>query len=100
MTLQWQTQKGHSLPLTTTFLQKFTELHKGISYPVGDRCRCFTKLTWPSGFTLHSNLIPTPDGTNGLLQFVTYNSQTAIFFAACSCHPTVGNFDISPLKDT
>ena len=46
-----------------------SDLHrrsKGISYPVGDLYRHFTKLTRPSAYTLHSNLIP-PDGKNGLL---------------------------------
>ena len=46
-----------------------SDLHrrsKGISFPVGDLCRHFTKLTGPSAYILHSNLIP-PDGKNGLL---------------------------------
>ena len=35
----------------------------------------------PCAYTLHSNLIPPTDGTNG---------------PTCFCHPTVGNFDVSP----
>ena len=48
----------NSLPLTTNFSQNVTEPSKGISYPVGDLCRRFTKLTGPCSYTLHSNPIP------------------------------------------
>ena len=48
----------NSLPLTTNFSQKLTQPFEGISYPVGDLCRRFTKLTQSSAYTLHSNLIP------------------------------------------
>ena len=57
----------NSLPLTTNFPQKLTQPSKGISYPVGDLCRHFTKLTGPCAYTLHSKPIPPTDGTNGLL---------------------------------
>ena len=57
----------NSLPLTTNVSQKLTQPSKGISYPVGDLCRCFTKLTGSSAYTLHSNLLPPTDGTNGPL---------------------------------
>ena len=57
----------NSLPLTTKFSQKLTQPSKGISYPVGDLCRRFTKQTLPSAYTLHSNPIPPTDGTNGFL---------------------------------
>ena len=46
-----------SFLLTTSFSQNFTEPSKGISYPVGDLCRRFTKLTGPFAYTLHSNLV-------------------------------------------
>ena len=55
-----------SLPLTTNLSQKLTQPSKGISY-LGDFCRCFTKLTGPSAYTLQSNPISPTDGTNGLL---------------------------------
>ena len=42
--------------------KKFTEPAKGISYPVGDLYRYFTKLTGPSAYTL---LIT--DGINSFL---------------------------------
>ena len=60
-------RRQNCLPLTTIFSQNVTEPSKGISYPVGDLCRCFTKLTGPCAYTLHSNPIPPTDGTNGLL---------------------------------
>ena len=63
-------QKGrsqNSLPLTTYFSQNVTKPFKGISYPVGDLCQPFTKLTGPCAYTLHSNLIPPTVGTNGHL---------------------------------
>ena len=40
---------------------------KGISYPVGDLCQYFTKLTGSSAYILHSNPIPLTEGTNDLL---------------------------------
>ena len=55
----------NSLPLTTTFSQKFTEPSEGVSYPVGDLCRHFTKLTLSFAYTLHSYPILPTDGTNG-----------------------------------
>ena len=89
----------NSLPLTTNVSQNVTEPSEGISYPVGDLCRRFTKLTGSSAYTLHSNPIPPTDGTNGLLWLVAYVSQTGQqCFPACFCHPTVGNFGISPNK--
>ena len=51
---------------TTNFSQNVREPSKAISYPVGDLCRCFTKLTGPCAYTLHSNLIPPTGSTNGL----------------------------------
>ena len=57
----------NSLPLTTNFSQDGTEPSKGISYPIGDLCRRFTKLTGHCAYTLHSNLIPPTDGRNGFL---------------------------------
>ena len=56
----------NSLPLTTNLLQKPTQPSEGISYPVSDLCQRFKKLTGPCAYTLHSNLIPLTDGTNGL----------------------------------
>ena len=50
------------LPLTTNFSQNDTEPSKGISYPVADLCRHFTKLTGPCAYTLHSNPIPPKNG--------------------------------------
>ena len=60
-------RRQNSLPLTTNFSQNVTEPSKGISYPVGDLCRCFTKLTGSCAYTLHSNPIPPTDCTNDLL---------------------------------
>ena len=61
-------RRQNSLPLTTNLSEKSIELSQGISgFPVGDLWRCFTKLTGPSVYTLHSNLMPQTDGTNGLL---------------------------------
>ena len=40
------------------FSQKLTQPSKEISYPVGDLCQHFTKLTGSSAYTLHSNLYP------------------------------------------
>ena len=57
----------NSVPLTTNFSQIVTESSKGISYPVGDLCRRFTKLTGPFAYTSHSNPIPPTDGTNCIL---------------------------------
>ena len=55
------TMKGRSLdliwgrnqnsPLTTNLKKKFIEASKGISYPIGDICRHFTKLTGLSAYT-------------------------------------------------
>ena len=85
------------VPITTNFSQNVTEPSRGISYPVDDLCRCFTKLTGPCAYTLHSNLIPSTDGTNGLLWLVAYISQTGHqCFQTRFCHPTVGNFEVSP----
>ena len=89
-------RRQNSLPLTTNFSQNVTEPSKGISYPAGDLCRCFTKLTGPCAYTLHSNPIAPTDGTNGLLLLVAYISQTGHqCFPACFCHPTVGKFYVS-----
>ena len=55
-----------SFPLTTNFSQNVTELSKGISYPVGDLCRPYAKLSGPCAFTLHRNPIPKTDVTKGL----------------------------------
>ena len=86
-------------PSNHNFSQRFTQPSEGISYLVGDLWIHFTKLFWPSAYTLHSycNPIPQKDGTNGLLRLVTYISQTGYqCFPVFFCHPTVGNFDISP----
>ena len=92
-------RRQNSFPPTTNFSQNATEPSKGISYLVGDLCRHFTKLTGPCAYTLHSNPILPTDATNGLLWLVTYNSQTGHqYFPECFCHPTLGNFDISPNK--
>ena len=90
-------RRQNSLPLTTNLSQKFTEPAKRISYPVGDLCWRFTKLPWPSAYTLHFNPIPPTDGKYGLLWLVTYISQTGYqCFSACFCHPTAANFDVFP----
>ena len=57
----------NSLPLTTNFSQNVTEPYEGISYPVGDLCRRFTKQTGPCALTLHGNPIAPTDVTNVLL---------------------------------
>ena len=56
--LEFKGRHQNSLPLTTNFSQKLTQPSKGISYPVGDLCRRFTKQTLPSAYTLHSNPLP------------------------------------------
>ena len=60
-------RRQNSLPLTTKLSQNVTEPLKGISQPVGNLCQCFTKLTEPCAYTLHSNLILPTDRTNGLV---------------------------------
>ena len=72
---EWRRQ--NSLPLTTNFSQKLTQPSKGISYPVGDLYRRFTKLTLPCAYTLHSNPIPLTDGTKGLLH--TFHKEVTNF---------------------
>ena len=87
----------NSLPLTTIFLQKLTQPSKGISYPVGDLCRRFTKLTCP--LPIHYLVIWYP---KQMVQMAfcdlshTYHKQVTNVSPACFCHPTVGNFDVSP----
>ena len=84
----------HSLPLTTNFSQKLTQPSKGISYPVGDLCRRFTKRTLPSAIVIRF--------LQQMVQMVfcdlshTYHKQVTNVSLACCCHPTVGNFDVSP----
>ena len=60
-------RRQNSVPLTTNISQNSTEPSKGISYPVGDLCQCFTKLTGLCAYMLHSYPIPSTDGTNCLL---------------------------------
>ena len=43
---------GFGVNLFTNFSQNVTEPSKGISYPVSDLCRLFTKLTGPCAYTL------------------------------------------------
>ena len=62
----------NSLPLTTNLSQKLTEPSEVIRYPVSDLCRRLTKPTGPCAYTLHSNLIPPTDGTNGLLSILSH----------------------------
>ena len=64
-TLNDKVRHQNPLPLTTNLSEKLTQPSKMIGYPVGDLCRCFTKQTLPSAYTLH--LIPPTDGINGLL---------------------------------
>ena len=45
-------RRQNCLPLTTIFSQNVTEPSKGITYPGGDLCRHFTKLTGPCAYTL------------------------------------------------
>ena len=56
--VRYKGRRQNSLPLTTNCSRNVTEPYKGISYPVGDLCRHFTKLTGSSANTLQSNLIP------------------------------------------
>ena len=46
-------RRQNSLPLSTNLSQKLTQPSTGISYPVSDLCRHYTKLTLPSAYTLH-----------------------------------------------
>ena len=88
-----------SLPLTTTFSQKFTKPSKGINYPASDICRCFTKLTGPSAYTLYTVVIQYPKQMVQMTFFLTCNQVTMAgnqCFPACFCHPTVGNCDVFP----
>ena len=64
-TLHGKGRHQNYLPPTKNFSQKLTHPSSKIGYPVGDLCRCFTKQTLPSAYTLH--LIPPTDGINGLL---------------------------------
>ena len=86
----------HSLGETSKFSPSnhklFTKAHTTIwrfSHPVGDLCRSFTKRTLPSAYTLHPNLIPPTDGTNGFLWLVANISQTgyqcftSMFLSSC-----------------
>ena len=82
----------HFLPLTTNVSQKLTQPSEGISYPVGDLCRRFTKRTLPSAYTLHSNPIPPTDLSH------TFHKQVNNVSPAFFCHPTVGNFDVFDVK--
>ena len=84
----------YSLPLTINLSQTLTQPSKGISYPVGDLCRRFTKLTLPSALTFHSNPITPKD----CYLLHTYHKQVTNNSPACFCDPTVGNFDVSPLN--
>ena len=54
-------RRQNSLLLTTNLSQNVTQPSKGISYPVGDLCRHFTKLTGYCAYILHSNPIPPTD---------------------------------------
>ena len=58
----------NTLKTTASLHETFNNTHdQRINYPVGDPCRHFTILTWSSVYyTLHSNLIPSTDGTNSL----------------------------------
>ena len=57
----------------------------------------FHKTVEASVYTLHSNPIAPTQGTNEILCLLAYISQTGYqCFPACFCHPTVGNFDVSP----
>ena len=73
---------------------------KRITYPVGDLCRCFTKLTAPSAYTLHSNLT----SPQQMVQMAfcdlshTFHKMGTTVSPACFCHPSVGNFDVSPYR--
>ena len=53
-----QGRRQNSLPLSTNFSHNVTEPSTGISYPIGDLCQRFTKLTRPCAYTLHSSPIP------------------------------------------
>ena len=63
----------NSLLLTTDFSQKLTQLSEGVS----DLCRHFTIQT----FCDLSH---------------TYHKQVTNVSPECFCHPTMGNFDVSP----
>ena len=80
----------NSLLLTINFSHNFTQPSEGISYPVGDLCRCFTKWTLPIVYTLHSDPIPVQ----------LYYKQVTSVSPACFYHPTVGNCDVSPNEIT
>ena len=88
-------RRQNSLPLTTNFSQNVTQPFKGISYPVGDLCRRFTKLTGFSAYTLHSNLIQMVQMAFCDLSH-TFHKQVTNVLPACFCYPTVGNFVGSP----
>ena len=75
-------------------LKALTQPSKGISYPVNDLCRRFTKQTLPSAYTLHSNPIPQQMVQMGFCELLhTYHKQATNVSPACFCHPAVGNFD-------
>ena len=85
----------NSISLTTNFSQKLRQPSKGISYPVGDLCRYFTKQTGPSASTLQVIRYP-----QQIVQMTfcdlshTYHKQVTNVSLACFGHSTAGNFDV------
>ena len=86
----------NSLPLTTNFSQKLTQPSQGISYLVGDLSRHFTKQSLPSIYYIVIRY------AKQMVQMAfcdlshTYHKQVTNVSPACFCHPTVGNFYVSP----
>ena len=86
----------NSLPLTTNFSQKLTQPSKGITQMV-------TFADVPQNglcpLPIHYIEIRYPKQM-GQMAFCdlshTYHKQVTNISPACFCHPTVGNFDVSP----
>ena len=88
-------RKGRCQILTINFSQNVTKPSKGISYPVGDLSRRFTKLklTGSCACTLHSNPILPTDDSNDLLWLVACISQTGHqCFPACFLSSYCGDY--------
>ena len=91
-------RRQNSFPLTTNCSQNLTAPSKGISYSVCNLCLHFTKLTGPIAYTLHSNPIPQEMVQMAFCDLShTFHKQVTNVSQHVFCHPTVSNFDISPI---
>ena len=96
---EWVPTKGRHqnyFPLTTNFSQKLTSPSKVISCLVGDLCRRFTNRLCPLPIHIviqyHQQMVQMAF----CIHMHTYHKQVTNVSPACFCHPTAGNFDVSP----